>query len=190
MGQGCPKLAPLGEVPFQWLREFRGYRKHMTGLGVAMATCGALGTRDLTGLKVAIQGAGVVGLGTAVRLHALGADIVAMSDVERCVTWDRGVSVPDLLESAEVRRNLSAVKASAEHSREDLFSQDVDLLILAASSYGVSEASVRTIRAPLIIEGANMAFGNGARELAFQLGHEVIPDVIASSSSAGMVCLN
>jgi glutamate dehydrogenase (NAD(P)+) len=185
---GVSQLAPLGPMDLSWLREFRGYRRHMTGLGISMATSEALGAERLDGLRVGIQGAGVVGVGAAVRLSGLGASIVAMSDAHRCIRWDNGVSVAELEEKAGSTRDLSAMAGSAIGSREALFEQHADVIVLAASSYSVSSENVEAISAPLVVEGANMAFQVGGRALAFERGLMVVPDVIASSSSAGMVC--
>ena len=185
---GVSQLAPLGPMDLSWLREFKGYRRHMTGLGIAIATSEALGNSRLDGLRVAIQGAGVVGVGAAVRLSRLGASIVAMSDMERCIVWEDGVSVGDLEERAGATRDLSTMMGVVAGSREALFDQPVDVIVLAASSYSVSQKNVESISAPLVVEGANMAFQAGGRSLAFQRRLKVIPDVIASSSSAGMVC--
>ena len=52
----------------------------------------------------------------------------------------------------------------------------------------MSEAQVATIQAPLVIEGCNMGFAGHARAQAQGRGLVVIPDIIASSSSAAMVC--
>ena len=85
-----PQLAPMGPGVAK-LRDLPGYRRHMTGLGVAFASRAALGG-SLEGVRVAIQGAGLVGLGAAVRLAAMGAQVVAMSDVSRALVWPEGVN--------------------------------------------------------------------------------------------------
>ena len=182
-----PQLAPLVTSPCTRLRDFKGYRRHMTGLGVAFATRAAMGGQ-LKGVRVAIQGAGLVGLGSALRLQSLGAEIVAMSDVERALYWREGVDVTQLEEAIAASRSLKELSQGEPMARDDLFALEVDVVVLAASSYSVSRDHVSLMKAPRIVEGCNMGFSKGARELAQERGIEVVPDVLASSSSAAMVC--
>ncbi len=184
---GFPQLSPMGGDAVSRLRDFDGYRRHMTGLGVAFAARAALGG-DVTGARVVIQGAGLVGLGSAVRLAAMGARVVAMSDVSRCLVWREGVDVAWLEARVSGPRSLRGADQGDVFPREALFGLDADVVVLAASSYSVTEAEVAAIRAPLVVEGCNMGFADGARQQAQARGLVVIPDVIASSSSAAMVC--
>lgn len=184
---GFPQLTPMGDGPVSRLRDLSGYRTHMTGLGVAFAARAALGG-DLDGARVVIQGAGLVGLGSAVRLAAMGARVVGMSDVSRCLVWPEGVDVAWLEVRTRGPRSLRGADQGAVLPREALFGLDADLVVLAASSYSVGQEQVDAIRAPVVVEGCNMGFATGARAVAQDRGLTVIPDVIASSSSAAMVC--
>jgi len=188
-GVGDVQLALLGLPDFDWLGELKGYRNFMTGLGVSYASLSATGKANLKGLKVAIQGAGMVGLGAAYRLTELGAEVVALSDVEQCRFWQDGVDCESLLRACLENKNLKRVDTGVVLERDAIFALDVDLLILAASSYSVTTENVDGIRAPIVIEGANMAFTADARARIDQRDITVVPDVIASSSSAAMVCL-
>jgi glutamate dehydrogenase (NAD(P)+) len=184
---GIPQLAPMGRSTITRLRDFEGYRRHMTGLGVAFAARAALGG-SLEGARVVIQGAGLVGLGAAVRLGAMGAQIVAMSDLARCLVWPEGVNVAWLEARVGAPRSLRGADQGHLIPRDDLFGLDADVVVLAASSYSVDPAHVSRIKAPLVVEGCNMGFAEGARVQAQERGLTVIPDVLASSSSAAMVC--
>ncbi|MGB0592318.1 MAG: Glu/Leu/Phe/Val dehydrogenase dimerization domain-containing protein [Myxococcota bacterium] len=184
---GVPQLSPMGSSDLTRLRDFCGYRRHMTGLGVAFAARAALGG-SLEGARVAIQGAGLVGLGSAVRLAAMGAQIVGMSDVSRCLVWPEGVNVAWLEARVGAPRSLRGADQGHLIARDDLFGLDADVVVLAASSYSVGAEQVASIQAPLVVEGCNMGFVEGAREVAQARGLTVIPDVLASSSSAAMVC--
>jgi len=182
-----PQLAPMGPSQLTRLRDFEGYRRHMTGLGVAFATRAALGG-SVDGARVAIQGAGLVGLGSAVRLSAMGAKVVAMSDVSRCLVWPDGADIDWLQARVGGPRSLVDADTGQPALRDELFGLNADVVVLAASSYSVSDQHVARIKAPLVIEGCNMGFAAGAREVAQAQGVTVIPDVLASSSSAAMVC--
>lgn len=152
------------------LRDLPGYRRHMTGLGVGWAARAAAGG-DLAGARVAIQGWGVVGRGSARRLGDLGADVIAACDVDGMVDVDEP-------------------GAPERHGEPgDVFSAHADILILAASSWSVDVAASERIRAGVVVEGANFGLTDEARASLHRRGVLVVPDVIASSSSAGMAGL-
>ena len=63
----------------------------------------------------------------------------------------------------------------------------VDLLVLAAGSHIVGPKHAERIRAPIVVEGANFALTPDARRTLHERAIKVIPDLIASSSSAALV---
>lgn len=166
------------------LRDLPGYRRHMTGLGVSYAARRAMGG-DLSGVRVAVQGFGLVGAGSALRLSAMGATIVAVSDAAGSVHDGAGIDVDELYAASEGSRALPAQRLTS--SRERLFAADADLLLLAASSNSVDADQARGIRARVVVEGSNFGLTNAGRAALQDRGVCVIPDLIASSSSAAMV---
>jgi glutamate dehydrogenase (NAD(P)+) len=142
--------------------ELAGYRSHMTGLGVAWAVRAAR-KEGVEGARVLVQGWGVVGKGSAVRLEEIGATVVGHSDVQGAHVGEQ------VLE------------------RDALLGMEADVLVLAAASGSVDEALARTVSAPLVVEGANLALTADARKVLFSRGIEVVPDCIASCSSASLV---
>jgi len=173
------------------LRDLKGYRKHMTGLGVAWATRAALGGR-IQGARVLIQGAGVVGVGTAVRLSEMGAVIVGINDVHGGIHATEGIPVDALIEGLQQGKGLSPDAFSfpcQAIERDALFRQEADVLVLAASSYSVSLPLAENIHAGLVVEGCNMGLLPDARHHLHERKIMVVDDVLASSSSAAMVTL-
>jgi len=169
---GLDQLAPIrAEHPSApgRLRDLAGYRKRMTALGVLWSAQELLGS--VAGLRVAVQGWGVVGAGSAWRLRHAGARVVAASDL------DGWAPDPDPSGPLEVR---------AGPARE-LFGCACDVLVLAAASNSVDAAEAETVRAAAVIEGSNFGLTVGARQVLARRGIPVVPDVIASSSSAAMV---
>jgi glutamate dehydrogenase/leucine dehydrogenase len=134
----------------------------MTGLGVAWAVRAAR-KEGVEGARVLVQGWGVVGKGSAVRLEEIGATVVGHSDVQGAHVGEQ------VLE------------------RDALLGMEADVLVLAAASGSVDEALARTVSAPLVVEGANLALTADARKVLFSRGIEVVPDCIASCSSASLV---
>ncbi|MGM0574363.1 MAG: Glu/Leu/Phe/Val dehydrogenase dimerization domain-containing protein [Myxococcota bacterium] len=182
------RRAPHGAVP-ERLRDLRGCRPHMTGLGVSWAAQEALGG-SLRGVRVAIQGFGGVGAGSAARMGAMGARIVAVSDRHGAVIRPEGLSVESLLVAQESDGTLSRrrLPVGAEITpRVALFDVEADVLVLAASPHSVDEAVIRRVRAPVVVEAAGFALTPEARAVAQGRGLLVIPDVIAGSGSVGMI---
>ena len=172
------------------IRDLAGYVPNMTGRGVAWATKAAVGN-ELAGRRVAIQGAGAVGIGSAVRLGELGAKVVAISDASGTIVARPGSVLPieDLVRVARagiLDRNACRFLHDRA-SRDALLQADVDVLVLAASSHCVDDVLAGRIRAPIVTEGANFALTEQARRVLAARNVVVIPDVIASSSSAAMV---
>jgi glutamate dehydrogenase (NAD(P)+) len=172
------------------IRDLAGYVPNMTGRGVAWATKAAVGN-ELAGRRVAIQGAGAVGIGSAVRLGELGANVVAISDASGTIAARHGSALPieDLVRVARAGI-LDRAACRFLHdcsSRDVLLEADVDVLVLAASSHSVDDTLAARIRAPIVTEGANFALTEPARRVLAARNILVIPDVIASSSSAAMV---
>jgi len=82
----------------------------------------------------------------------------------------------------------AAFPNAVERERDTLFSVSADLLILAASSWSVSADHAEQIIAPLVVEGCNMGLVDAARDRLHARGVRVVDDILASSSSAAMVC--
>ena len=76
---------------------------------------------------------------------------------------------------------------SLKSSRDSLFAVDADLVLLAASSNSVGVEQARAIRARVVVEGSNFGLTDAGRGVLQEMGVCVIPDLIASSSSAAMV---
>lgn len=171
------------------LRDLRGYRQSMTGQGVAWATRALLGAEALPGARVSVQGAGVVGLGSARRLEELGATIVAMSDASRSLLTPGGAPWQALAEAAPagtLRTLQGAGSAVRVAHRDAALHADCDILVLAARSHSVDAVLATSIRAGVVVEGANFGLTDAAREHLAARGIRVLPDVLANSAAAAM----
>ena len=159
----------------------------MTGQGVCWALKEVHGG-TLKGVRVGIQGAGAVGLGSAIRLTREGAHVVGISDVDRFARLQEGLGEDALLELVDrgrLRSESSAV--TAWMARENLFLEPVDAVVLAASSNSVDASIAAKLLGGCVVEGSNFGLTPEAREVLAARGVVVVPDVVASSSSAAMV---
>jgi glutamate dehydrogenase (NAD(P)+) len=171
------------------LRDLPGYRQAMTGQGVAWATRALLGADALRGARVAVQGAGVVGLGSARRLEELGATTVAMSDARRSVLTPGGAPWRTLAAAApggRIHGLPTSHEAAQASTRDAALHVDCDILVLAARSHSVDAALAAGIRAGVVVEGANFGLTDAARDQLAARGVVVLPDVLANSAAAAM----
>jgi glutamate dehydrogenase (NAD(P)+) len=170
------------------LRELAGYGPHMTGRGVATAAQAAQ-AGSVSGKTVAIQGFGLVGAGSALRLHQLGAHIVGLADADKGVLSEH-LDIPALADEGRSQRIIphELLDTQTQHiPRDELLEQPVDILVLAAGSHSVDESMAKRIKAQMIVEGANFALTPRARDVLHDRRVPVIPDLIASSASAALV---
>lgn len=169
------------------IRDFIGYQKHMTGLGVAWAARAAVNGKT-QGKRVIIQGAGAVGAGSAVRLSELGAIIVGMSDAQKSVVCPSGLSIDSIVKAPAGGIIDQNMFPNAEiRNRDDLFGESADLLVLAANSHSVDASLASTVKVPVVVEGSNFGLRPEARKQLHSMNILVVPDIIASSSSAALV---
>jgi glutamate dehydrogenase/leucine dehydrogenase len=144
---------------------------------------------SLRGAKCVIQGFGAVGVGAAVRLNELGAEVVGISDHHYGWSFSDAISTEDVKLMASMGRvRPERVENRADRiPRDDLFALPSDVLVLAARSNSVSAEKAKHISAKVVVEGSNFGLTKGARTVLLRRGVVVIPDIIASSSSASMV---
>lgn len=161
-------------------------RKEATGRGVMLCTEKAVQNLNMQSknCKVAVQGAGNVGFVAAKLLMKRGYKIIALSDVSGGLYCENG------LELLAIEKHLATPKAllrdynaaGVSHiSNDALIACDCDILIPAALENQITQANADSIRAKLIIEGANGPTTNGADAILEEKGVVVIPDILANA---------
>ncbi len=159
-------------------------RSEATGRGVATTTrlaCERILGRELPGVTVAIQGFGNVGSNTATFLHAMGAKVVAVSDIFGGVFAGDGLDVPDMIETVTAGQPLEAGQGAEKITNQELLALEVDVLIPAAAGHVLTAANAKDVRAALIVEGANAPTEPDAAEILFERGVKAVPDVLANA---------
>ena len=178
-GKTCPER----------LRDLDGYIENMTGKGVFWAIEQAL-NGELRGARVLIQGFGVVGAGVAWHLNRSGATIVGVSDRDNSILDADGIDFASLSEAKNGNGLLSTELLAGSckiADRDELITKEADVLVLAAGSYLVDSGLAKQIKAPLVVEGANLALMPDARNDLHTRAVRVVPDVVANSASAALV---
>ncbi|TDE16101.1 glutamate dehydrogenase [Jiangella asiatica] len=136
---------------------------------------------DLAGRRVVIEGFGNVGSWVAREFAALGARVIAVSDVHGGVFNDTGLDVAGLVDA--VARGGSVRDADVAFtpiSGEELLTLDCDVLVPAALGGSITAANATSINASVVAEGANHPVTPDADSILADRGVRVIPDILAN----------
>jgi glutamate dehydrogenase (NAD(P)+) len=136
--------------------------------------------------RVVLQGFGSVGGWAAKLIAALGCSVVGVSNTSGAIHCDAGID-PDALS-----RHLAAGgrlvdfngdgRATVEPiSADELIALECDVLIPAALGGAIHAANADSIRARLVIEGANNPTTPAADAILLDKGVLVVPDVLANA---------
>ncbi|MGH7457805.1 MAG: Glu/Leu/Phe/Val family dehydrogenase [Longimicrobiaceae bacterium] len=160
-------------------------RESATGRGLLFAAeraAAELGF-SLEGATVAIQGFGNVGSWTAHFLAGAGAKVVAVSDVEGGVFRGGGLQVERLREVVRREGTVVAAEGSGVEriSNPDLLASEVDVLVPAALGGVLNRENASSVKARLVVEGANHPTTPDADDLLVGRGVTVLPDIFANA---------
>ncbi len=159
-------------------------RKEATGRGVVTVTVAAM---DRIGLRpadcsVAVQGFGNVGSTAARLLQEQGCKIVAVSDVGGGYYSEDGLDVHGMIEYAAANRNsLEGYENADRITNDELLTLPVDVLVPAAKEDQIDVRIAESVRAKIIVEGANGPTTPDADDILNEKGVIVIPDILANA---------
>lgn len=158
-------------------------REEATGLGVSMAIKAYAEhyEKSLENARVVIQGFGNVGTHAAMGLMELGARIIAVSDSSGAIQNLDGIDVIALLEHKRKVGSVVALEGSAIITESDLFALECEYLIPAALGSAINENNAESIKAKVIVEGANSPITSVADDILNQRGVIIIPDILANA---------
>ncbi len=158
-------------------------RVEATGRGVFVVACEA--ARDagisLEGARVVVQGFGNVG-GTAARLlHQAGAKVIAVQDHTACLHNANGLNILSLMQQAEETGGILGSPNAENISAADFWALETELLIPAALEGQLNKDNANSVRARIIVEGANGPTTPEADDILTSNGTIIIPDVLANA---------
>ena len=160
-------------------------RDAATGRGVAMCAQWALEDTQLPvkGARVALQGFGNVGSWAAQFLSDRGAKIVAIGDHAAVLKNPDGFQIAALREHVkrDDQHSIKGFPGSDAISMPELFASDVDILVPAALGGVITADVAKTIRARIVVEGANGPTTPEAHEILHQRDILVVPDILANA---------
>jgi glutamate dehydrogenase (NAD(P)+) len=158
-------------------------RVDATGLGVAICAEQALLTigGKLEGARVAIQGFGNVGESAARSFAAMGARVVAVSDVSGGLYAQDGLDVEALIRHKVNGKLLEAYEGRAEHiSNDQLLALECDVLSPCALENALTAENAEAVRTRLVVEGANGPTTPEADAILARKGILVVPDILCN----------
>ena len=158
-------------------------RVEATGRGVFVVGCEAARDVgfDVVGARVVVQGFGNVG-GTAARLfYDTGAKIIAVSDHTGTIHNEFGLDVPELLAHVSRTGGVGGFEGAEVIDHDTFWALETEFLIPAALESQIHEGNAGSIRAKVVVEGANGPTTPIADDILKDNGILVVPDVLANA---------
>lgn len=160
-------------------------RSYSTAQGGFYVLQQAVKKLKLKDLRVAVQGFGNAGATMAKIVAGNGYKVVAVSDSRGGIYNAEGLDMEKLSEHKE--KTGSVVNfTEAKNIEEDILSQEVDILILAALENSVTLENADKIKAQLIIELANGPITAEGDEILSRSGAIVVPDILANAGGVAV----
>lgn len=146
--------------------------------------------KNVSGLRVSIQGFGNAGAVVAKLLHAKGALIIAVSDSSATISHQRGLDPAEILNAKIEGKSLLDYGNEKSSNDNDLqvvsdssavLYADVDVLIPAALDNVITAQNVVEVKAKTIFELANNPTTREAEDILTARGVDVLPDVLVNA---------
>jgi len=144
---------------------------------------------ELKGARVAIQGFGSVGKAAARFLSRKGAVIIAASDTRGTVYNSDGMETADLLKVKEETGSVVNYVKGKRLGGDEIFSIQTDILIPAATPDVITMENVNSIKAKLVLQGANIPVTSEAEKVLHERGVLSVPDFIANAGGVIMAAM-
>jgi glutamate dehydrogenase (NAD(P)+) len=138
------------------------------------------------GARVAMQGFGAVGKHAARFFARRGAILVAAADYSGAVYDAEGLDVEELAKHVEAGGRIADYHHGERLHREAIISVDCDILVPAARPDVIRADNQATVKAKLIVPGANIGVTERAEAMLHRRGVLCIPDFIANAG--GVIC--
>jgi glutamate dehydrogenase (NAD(P)+) len=158
-------------------------RSTATSRGVAQVALAALQHVSVapSSATAAVQGFGKVGASAAQFLADAGVQIVAISDQYGAVHARNGLDVERLIEHVAVTGTVLGFAEADPIEPDSLLTLDVDLLVPAAVEGVINAANAASVRATVVVEGANGPTTAEADQILRANGVLVVPDILANA---------
>ena len=188
-----------GEEEMQWIAEAIGDNRAATGKPIALKglphELGSTGIGVAESAKVAseflgipidratvaIEGFGNVGTFACKRLEELGAKIIAVADSKATAVLESGLSFETLMKTKRETGSVGKYPGASEQDHDAVFSVGADIVIPASVTDVIHGGNVGTVRAKIIVEGANIPMREEIEETLRKRGILIVPDFVANA---------
>lgn len=133
------------------------------------------------GARVVVQGFGNVGRYAALAAAQLGCKVIGISDVTGAIHNDLGFDIADVMRHVDVHRGVKGFEDGDEITPEELLALECEYLIPAAIGGVIHRGNVGSVRAKVILEGANGPTTLEADAALNAAGVTIVPDVLANA---------
>ncbi len=161
---------------------------HLTGYGVVTSAGAALGTlgRSLDGARIAIEGFGQAGTGTARYAAKAGANVVAISTLSGAIYNASGLDIPRLIELRRTHGDACVLEyRNAERlSPSELYYVPADVLVPGARPWVIHDDNYGAIQAKVIVSAGNITVRPSTQDHLFRKGILSVPDFVSNSGAA------
>lgn len=134
-------------------------------------------------LTVAVQGFGNVGsfFAHTVRTTFPEWRVVAASDSAATVQFSSQKEIDKAIKWKQSGKQFKDMSLESIASNDAIFSEECDVLVLAALDNAITEENMSVVQAPIILELANGPVSETAEAYLALHGHTIIPDIIANA---------
>jgi len=158
-------------------------RREATGRGCMM--CAGMAGEQL-GIKlkdatVAVQGFGKVGSAVASSLAREGCKVIGVSDVRGGVYNPRGLDVEGLYRYSREAGSVIDFKDAENITNAELLALACDVLVPAAIENQLRGDNAASVKAKIIVEGANKPTTTEADNILNENGILIVPDILANA---------
>jgi len=136
---------------------------------------------SLDGATVAIQGFGNVGSSAAMLLAKEGCKIIAASDSKGGIYNPKGLDVEDVLRRKKATSSVVGFKDAETITNDELLGLECDILLPAALEDAIRASNAASVKARMIVEGANGPITSEADRILCENGKFVVPDILANA---------
>lgn len=159
------------------------------GLSIAGEVASFYAGINLEGSRIVIQGFGSVGRAAARFFSDRGAKIVAVADSKGTIYAPDGLDIERLLKVKDESGSVINYPEGERLPSQGIFSLECDILIPAATPDVINENNADSIKAKIVLEGANIPVSEKAEEILYKRGILVVPDFIANAGGVIMAAM-
>jgi len=158
-------------------------RATATSRGVVHITLLAMAAHGLEPERstAAVQGFGKVGRDAARFLTEAGVTVQAVSDVDGAIYARGGLDIAHLAAHTERTGSVIGFEGAERIEPGDLLTLDVDVLVPAAVEGVLTGANAASVRARIVVEGANGPTTKEADAILTDRGVIIVPDILANA---------